>query len=314
MSRFSPTALFGYFDAYRGAPGSEADTDRRIDWLRTLPFIGFHLACLAVLVVGVSGFAVAAMLVSYGLRIFGITVGYHRYLSHRAFRTGRVMQFVLALCGAAATQRGPLWWAAHHRHHHKFSDTDDDPHSPVAHRFLFSHLGWIFTRGNFRTRSELIRDFARFPELVFIDRFDLVVPVIYGAALFAIGEIAGNLWPALGTDGWQVLVWGYFVSTVLLFHGTFAINSLTHQPWLGRRRYRTRDESRNVGLLSLFTFGESWHNNHHYFPASARLGFFWWEVDLGYYVLRVLEAVGLVWDVKRVPDRYKFPAPEPASA
>ncbi len=296
-----------FFDTHKSAPGPEVDADHTIVWSRTLPFMAMHLACLAVFFVGVSWFAIGVLVFTYALRIFGITVGYHRYLSHRAFRTSRPMQFFLAACGAAATQRGPLWWASHHRQHHKYSDTPEDPHSPRAHSFLYSHLGWVFTRGNYRARLELIKDFARFPELRFIDRFDLVVPVVFATLIWGVGAAAGALWPSLGTSGWQTLVWGYFVSTMVLYHATFAINSMTHQPWLGRRRYSTSDESRNVGLLSLLTFGESWHNNHHYFPASSRLGFFWWEVDLGYYTLKIMEKLGLVWDLKKVPDRFKFP-------
>ena len=304
------TNIAKWFDSYAHAPAATEDGDRRIEWSRVLPFVLLHAACGFVLVVGWSWFALALFGVSYAIRTFGITGGYHRYFAHRAFRAGRITQFVLAVLGAAATQRGPLWWAAHHRHHHKFSDAYQDPHSPVVHSFWWSHMGWFLARGNFRTRSELIRDFAAFPELVFIDRYDTLVPILYGALMFAIGHTVGTLWPQSGTSGAQTLVWGYVLATIALHHVTFCINSLTHAVSRGARRYATDDQSRNVWWLAPFTFGESWHNNHHHFAASAKLGFFWWELDIGYYVIRTLAALGLAWDLKRAPPRYLFPQTE----
>ncbi len=264
--------------------------------------------------VGASAFAVALAIASYLLRVVGITVGYHRYLAHRSFRCGRGVQLALAFLGNAAAQRGPLWWAAHHRHHHRHSDTESDHHSPLTRGFWWSHLGWIFARGSYRTRRELIRDFARYPELRALDRFDYLAPTLWALGCFAIGSWVGARWPASGTDGWQALVWGFAVSTVVLYHATFSINSLVHL--FGRRRYATRDASGNIGWLAPLTFGESWHNNHHHFPASARLGFFWWQVDFGWYTLRLLASVGLVRELKVVPDhvRRSVSAPRRAGA
>ena len=299
--------LASWFDSHAKAPAISEDNDRRIEWTRVLPYVFLHLACGFVFMVGFSWVAFALFIVSYAIRVFGITGGYHRYFAHRAYRAGRITQFVLAVLGASATQRGPLWWAAHHRHHHKFSDEPEDPHSPVAHPFWWSHMGWFMARGNFRTRSELIKDFAGFPELVFLDRFDSLVPALYGALMFAIGYVIDGIWPQSGTTGAQTLVWGYVLATIAMHHVTFAINSLTHASRIGKRRYLTQDKSRNVWWLALFTFGESWHNNHHHFAASARLGFFWWEVDIGFYVIRTLAACGLAWDLKRAPQRYLFP-------
>lgn len=296
-----------WFDSYANSPTAAADADHKIEWARVSPFILLHLACGFVFVVGFSWFALALCVVSYAIRTFGITGGYHRYFAHRAFRAGRATQFALATLGAAATQRGPLWWAAHHRHHHKFSDEQEDPHSPVAHPFWWSHMGWFLARGNFRTRLELIKDFAAFPELVFIDRFDSLIPILYATLMFSIGHVVGALWPATGTSGAQALVWGYVLATIALHHVTFCINSISHAQQVGSRRYATEDASRNVWWLAPFTFGESWHNNHHHFPASARLGFFWWELDIGYYVIRSLAALGLAWELKAVPARYLFP-------
>jgi stearoyl-CoA desaturase (delta-9 desaturase) len=273
--------------------------DDRIDWARIVPFIGLHLACLAVLWVGVSWIAVLVAVLSYALRMFAITAFYHRYFSHRTFRTSRPVQFFFALVGAASTQRGPLWWAAHHRHHHKSADREEDPHSP-RHGFLWSHMGWFLSRKHFATDHSQIPDLMKYPELRILDRYDLLVPVVYAIGMFFLGVVLNALFPALGTSGWQMLIWGYFISTVVLIHVTLTINSLAHV-W-GRRRYATSDDSRNNWFLALLTLGEGWHNNHHHYPGSARQGFYWWEIDISYYVLRMMSWVGLVRDLKSVPE------------
>ena len=280
-------------------PGDETGRSDRIDWLRAAPFIGMHLACVAVLWVGVSPIAVAIAVAMYAVRMFAITGFYHRYFSHRTFRTSRVLQFVFALIGAASVQRGPLWWAAHHRNHHRHADTAADPHSPGVHGFWWSHAGWFLTRGGFRTDWSRIPDLAVYPELRWLDRYDTVVPVLLAAALFGTGALLERVAPQLGTSGPQLLVWGFFISTVVLFHATVTINSLAHR--FGRRRFDTRDDSRNNLWLALLTFGEGWHNNHHFFPGAARQGFRWWEIDVTWYGLRVLALLGLVRDLKPVP-------------
>ncbi len=282
-----------WIDSGQAHQGSE-----RIAWLRILPFIGLHLACLGVLFVGVSPIALLVCLLSYLVRMFAITAFYHRYFSHRAFSTSRPVQFLFALIGAAATQRGPLWWAAHHRRHHKQADTEGDPHSP-RHGFWHSHMGWFLTGKHVATDHEQIPDLLKFPELRWLDRFDLLVPILYAVSMFGLGSLLAAVAPELGIDGWQMLVWGYFVSTVLLIHVTLTINSLAHR--FGSRRYATRDDSRNNWVLALLTLGEGWHNNHHHFPGSARQGFFWWELDISYLVLRLMERVGLVSDLRQVP-------------
>ncbi|HRQ64565.1 MAG TPA: acyl-CoA desaturase [Xanthomonadaceae bacterium] len=289
--------MLRWFDA--GA-GGEVGTTRSegIDWPRVLPFIGMHVACFGVIWVGFSWFALWTALALYALRMFAITGFYHRYFSHRSFRTSRVAQFVFAVLGAAAVQRGPLWWAAHHRHHHRHSDTDLDPHSP-RHGFLRSHMGWFLSRASFATDERAVRDLCRYPELRLLDRFDIVVPVLLATGLYLLGAHLAQTAPHMGTDGPQLLVWGFFVSTVALFHATVTINSLAHR--YGSRRFDTRDDSRNHWLLALITFGEGWHNNHHHFPGSARQGFRWWEIDLTWYLLRLLALFGIVWDLKPVP-------------
>lgn len=288
--------LVAWIDNSAGVPEGEPE---RIDWLRVLPFIGLHLACFAIPVVGVSATAVAVAVVLYALRMFAVTAFYHRYFAHRAFKASRAAQFAFALLGATAVQRGPLWWAAHHRHHHANSDRPGDAHSPRQHGFLWSHMGWFLARANFPTKHHLVPDLARYPELKALDRFDAVVPALLAVLLYGAGAWLEHALPQLGTNGLQLLVWGFVVSTVVLLHATFAINSLAHT--FGARRYATRDASRNHWLLALLTFGEGWHNNHHRYPSAARQGFFWWEVDLTYYGLCALAVLGLVSDLREVP-------------
>jgi stearoyl-CoA desaturase (Delta-9 desaturase) len=291
--------LVGCFDSEASAAAIAAAPPRQIDWPRLVPFFGLHLACFAVLWVGVSATAIAVAAGLYALRLFAVTGFYHRYFSHRAYRTSRAAQFVFAVLGAAATQRGPLWWASHHRHHHRHADTENDAHSARQHGFAWSHTGWFLACGNFSTRMALVPDLARFPELRLLDRFDALIPVVLGVALYIAGDMLARAVPGAGTSGPQLLVWGLCISTVALYHATFTINSLAHR--FGRRRYATRDDSRNNWWLALLTFGEGWHNNHHHFPGAARQGFYWWEIDLTYYGLRLLAALGLIWDLKQVP-------------
>jgi len=274
---------------------------RDIDWLRVVPFIALHASCALVIWVGWSPTAVLIAAGYYCLRMFAITAFYHRYFSHRAFQTSRAMQFLFALVGATAVQRGPIWWASHHRAHHRYSDADGDVHSPDRDGFWWSHMGWILAHENFRPRLELVRDLTRFPELRWLDRFDVVVPLLSIPAFWLLGEGLAAL--GLATTGWQLVVWGFCISTVVTYHVTFSINSVAHR--LGSRRFDTPDESRNNWLLSLLTFGEGWHNNHHHYQASARQGFRWWELDLSYYVLRAMACCGLVWKLKPVPARIK---------
>jgi len=302
--RFRPgAALLRWFDtAAPDAPAGDDPIDDpradRVDILRVLPFAAMHLACLAVPLVGVSWFALGVAAALYALRMFAITGFYHRYFSHRTFRTSRALQFGFALLGAASVQRGPLWWAAHHRHHHRHADTARDVHSPRR-GFWRSHMGWFLTPRNFRTDHAAIPDLARFPELRLLDRFDIAVPAALAAVLYALGAWLEATAPGLRTSGPQLLVWGFFVSTVVLFHVTVTINSLAHR-W-GRRRYATPDDSRNNWLLALLTFGEGWHNNHHHFPGSVRQGVAWYELDLTWYGLKALSWMGLVWDMKSMP-------------
>jgi stearoyl-CoA desaturase (delta-9 desaturase) len=256
---------------------------------------------LGVIWVGWSWVAVGAALAMFWIRMFAVTGVYHRYFSHRTYKTSRWFQFVLAVLGNAAAQKGPLWWAAHHRHHHKYSDTDQDVHSPTKQGLFYSHVGWIFDRKNAPTKTALVPDLAKFPELRFLDRFDVLVPILLGCALFGLGVLLENVRPELGTNGMQMLTWGFFVSTVVLAHSTFTINSLSHV--FGKQRFQTEDTSRNNLYLAFLTLGEGWHNNHHHYATTVRQGFYWWEIDITYYGLWILSKLGLIWNLKPVPEK-----------
>ena len=247
-----------------------------------------HIMCLGVIWVGWSWELLVVTFLLYALRMFAITGFYHRYFSHRTFKAGRFVQFAFAVIGASSVQRGPLWWAAHHRKHHRHSDTENDVHSPHHHGFWWSHIGWITSPANFPTDHSQVPDFSKYPELRFIDRFDTLIPLLLALVLFWLG-------------GLPYLIWGFFVSSVILFHITCSINSLAHI-W-GKQRYNTFDQSRNNFVLALLTFGEGWHNNHHKFPGASRQGFFWWEIDLTYYGLKLLSLLGLITDLRPVPKR-----------
>lgn len=279
--------LVQWFDT-AAAPSTNQAARHHVDWVRVLPFAAMHLACLGIIWVGASWTAVAVAAGLYVIRMFAITGFYHRYFSHRTFETSRPMQFAFAVLGATSVQRGPLWWAAHHRKHHRHADTEADVHSPRQHGFWWSHMGWITSPENFPTDFKQVPDLARYPELRFLDRFDIVVPLLLALTLFLLG-------------GAQWLVWGFFVSTVVLFHCTCFINSLAHQ--LGRRRFPTDDDSKNSLLLSLITFGEGWHNNHHWYPGAVRQGFYWWEVDITFYGLWLLSRLGIIKNLHAVPAR-----------
>lgn len=254
----------------------------RINWKTSVPFFALHLLCLAALLTGISTEAVVMCVVLYVARMWFITAGYHRYFSHRAYRTNRAVQFLLAFGGGTAAQKGVLWWASHHRDHHRYSDTDRDLHSPLK-GFWWSHVGWILCDKNNGWDADTIKDFAKYPELRFLTKHDWIPPWSLAVGCFVLG-------------GWSGLVVGFLWSTVLLWHGTFTVNSLAHV--MGRRRYATGDTSRNSALIAAWTGGEGWHNNHHHFPSSARNGFYWWEYDPTFYGLKVLSWFRLVGDLR----------------
>ena len=238
---------------------------------------------------------VLVLALSYGIRMFGVTAGYHRYFSHRTYKLGRVPQFLLAFLAQTSAQKGVLWWASHHRDHHRFSDSEQDPHSPRQHGFWHSHVGWILSAAHTDYDRNGIKDFERFPELRFLSAHHWICPWLLGIFAFELGR-----W--MGVGGMSGLMWAFLLPTVLLWHGTFTINSLCHV-W-GSRRFETTDTSRNNWVLALLTLGEGWHNNHHAYQSSCRQGLRWWEVDPTFYALRVLGWLGMARDIRGFPEGF----------
>ena len=282
-------------------PGIDAPSARPTPRVRAGAAAGFLLvhaaAAVGVFVVGFSWRGVALCLLSYYVRMFAITAGFHRYFSHRTYRLARVPQFLLAFLGQTAAQKGVLWWASNHRHHHKYSDRPEDIHSPIQRGFWWSHIGWILSPDHATTNLSRVPDLAKYPELVWLDRHEFLPTVLYAASLYL-------------AFGWTGLIFGYFLSTVLLWHGTFSINSVMHL--VGRRVFATNDDSRNSFFFAVATMGEGWHNNHHWAPGSAAQGFRWWEIDLSFYLLWLGERLGIVWGLHRPPRRWRDAALEAA--
>ncbi len=269
--------------------------------MNKIVFALVHLGCLGVFLTGWSPVAVAACIIFYLIRMFAITGGYHRYFSHRSYDTSRAFQFILAVLGASSAQKGPLWWAASHRHHHKHSDTEEDLHSPGLRGMWWAHMGWVLSKEHDNADLETVRDLSRYPELRWLEDYHYIPPVTF---LFATGFLGWGLsisYPELGTSWIQMMVWGALLSTVFLYHGTFAINSFAHI--IGRKRFETGDDSKNSFLLAIITLGEGWHNNHHRYPGSERQGFYWWEIDITHYVLKFLSFLGIVWNLREPPER-----------
>ena len=286
---------------YIGDAPDKDDDIRLVNIFKQMVFWSVHLACILVLWAGVSWVAVAVCVAFYVIRMFAITGGFHRYFSHRTFKTSRLFQFLLGFLGTTSAQKGPIWWASHHRHHHRFSDQPEDVHSPIISGFYYSHVGWVLSSQFIETRVDQVKDLLKFPELRLLDQFHVVPPIILAVCMFYFGVFLEAYYPALNTNGLQMLVWGFFISTVLLYHGTFTINSCAHL--VGSRRFDTTDDSRNNFFLALITLGEGWHNNHHRYPGSEQQGFYWWEIDITHYILTLLSWLGLVWDIRKPPKR-----------
>jgi stearoyl-CoA desaturase (delta-9 desaturase) len=221
------------------------------------------------------------------VRGFCMSAGYHRYLGHRSFKTSRLLQFLFAVGGCTTLRGGPLWWASLHRHHHRYADTADDVHSP-AKGLWWSYGGWLLGGRYVVTRYDLVKDLSLYPELCWLNRWWLVPAALLGLAVFLVG-------------GWNAFALGFCLSSALLFHAQAILDSLTHV-W-GSRRYATADTSRNSWLLSFLFLGEGWHNNHHHYQSSSNQGFFWYEIDPTFDVLRVLAWLGLVWELRKPPEQ-----------
>lgn len=273
------------------APLADKALDR-IDWKTRLPILGLHVAAaVGFMFTEFSWKGVLLCAVMYYFRMWALSSFFHRYFSHRSFKTSRWFQFIMAFLGTLTAQNGVLWWAANHRHHHRYADKPEDLHSPKQRGFWHAHMGWVLTYRVNRTNFELVRDFLKFPEIRWLDRYWLFVVAAFAATILAIG-------------GWFAFYWCFLLSTVLLLHGTFTVNSLAHM-W-GSRRYETGDTSRNNFFIALLTMGEGWHNNHHRYMGSARQGFFWWEFDPSYYVLKILEKFRLIWDLRGPPEEARI--------
>lgn len=270
-----------------------------INWLDVAGFAGLHIACIGVFWTGITPAAAVLFVVLYAIRVFGLTAGFHRYLAHRSFKTGRVFQFLLIFMGQMSLQRGGIWWAAKHREHHRDSDLPTDAHSPRHYGFWGSHVGWIFTPQRAAADYDMLRDFTKYPELMWLDRHHYFPGAFAAIVCWLIA-------------GWPGLFFGFFCSTVAVYHVTFMVNSLAHV--IGRQRYLTGDDSRNNWWIALLTFGEGWHNNHHHYPGSARQGFFWYEVDISYMVLKFLSWFGIVWDLRTPPETVLTNEKKPSSA
>ncbi len=278
---------------------SNPSSPKTISLRGSLSFLSVHVICLLAFWTGVSWTAVAAMFLFYVIRAFGLTGGYHRYFSHHSYKTSRVFQFILAWIGASAAQLGPLWWAGHHRDHHRYADTQFDIHSPVRDGFWWSHVGWVLCQDFVPTKEENMAEFIKFPEIKFLNKYHFLPPLTLVLFLFGLGWYFQLYVPTLHTTPTQMVIWGFFISTVILYHTTFMTNSVAHL--LGSRRFKTKDESRNNLILAILTLGEGWHNNHHRYAASERQGFFWWEIDMTHYILSVFSWFGIVWDLKAPP-------------
>lgn len=270
-----------------------------LDKVKSILFIGIHVGCILIFFVPFSWKLVLVCLALYVIRMFGITGGYHRYFSHRTYRTSRWFQALMAFLGLTAAQKGPLWWASHHRRHHLHSDTEHDIHSVKQHGFWHAHVGWILDSGLEKVDYSNVKDLQKYPELVFFDKYYYIGPLTLAFLLVVVGYISVSLNPETVFTPLSLLAWGFFLSTTLLYHGTFFINSLCHM--IGNQRFKTGDESRNSFLMAIVCLGEGWHNNHHYYPASERQGFYWWEIDPTHWGLKLLQKLGLVWDLKEPP-------------
>ena len=261
------------------------DMADRFNWVEFIPFALLHVALIGIWWTGFTATSIAICVGLYVARVFAITGGYHRYFSHRGYKTSRGFQFVLAFVGAAAFQKGPLWWAAKHREHHRDSDMPADSHSPRQYGVFDAHVGWVYREARSNPDMDLIKDFSKYPEIRWIERHQYVPGLIVAALCFLVG-------------GWAGLFSGFLLSTVLVYHATFTVNSLNHM--IGRQRYLTGDDSRNNWVLAILTMGEGWHNNHHYYPAMAQR-LLLVEIDTTYYLLLGLEKLGLVWDLRQPP-------------
>lgn len=255
------------------------------DWVTLLFMAAVHgIALLAFLPGNFSWTAVGvALLLHWVTGCLGITLGWHRLISHRSFQVPKWLEYFFLFCGALACQHGPIMWVGLHRHHHAHSDQSNDHHDSNK-GFWWSHMGWMLREVPAKQEiSRFTRDIATDPVYLFFEKYFLALQILLGVLLYALG-------------GWSFVLWGIFVRMVAVYHCTWLVNSATHK--FGYRNYQTDDKSVNCWWVALLTYGEGWHNNHHAFQYSARHGLKWWEIDLTWMTIRLLQRLGLAQKVK----------------
>ena len=272
----------------------------KLSLIVSLPFLSVHIGAIYALTISPSSFALFMVFLMYFIRMFGITAGFHRLFSHRSFKTNRAFQFFLAYAATCSAQMGPIWWASHHRHHHKYTEQIEDPHTPTLKGFFWAHVGWIMSPVNSPTKEEYVGDLMKYPELKWLDKYHYFAPFSLVILLYGLGEFMAVNYAQYNTNGMELVLWGFFVSTVLLYHATFMVNSVCHV--FGHRTYDTKDGSVNNFLVAILTLGEGWHNNHHAFPNSEKQGHKWYQIDISHYILWCLSKIGVVWKIRDVPE------------
>ena len=272
----------------------------KLSLIVSLPFLSVHIGAIYALTISPSPFALFMVFLMYFIRMFGITAGFHRLFSHRSFKTNRAFQFFLAYAATCSAQMGPIWWASHHRHHHKYTEQIEDPHTPTLKGFFWAHVGWIMSPVNSPTKEEYVGDLMKYPELKWLDKYHYFAPFSLVILLYGLGEFMAVNYAQYNTNGMELVLWGFFVSTVLLYHATFMVNSVCHV--FGHRTYDTKDGSVNNFLVAILTLGEGWHNNHHAFPNSEKQGHKWYQIDISHYILWCLSKIGVVWKIRDVPE------------
>ena len=261
---------------------------RRPDWVTIIYMASIHLAALSALVPGTFSWPAVgvAIFLHWVTGCLGVTLGYHRLVSHRSFKTPKWLEYFFILCGTLSAEGGPIQWIGLHRIHHKYSDTGNDPHDSNR-GFLFSHMGWMLFEIPMEAQTpRYTQDISDDPFYLFCQKNFILLQVVLGLLLFAIG-------------GWPFVVWGVFVRLVLVFHCTWFVNSATHK--FGYVSHASGDKSRNCWWVALLTYGEGWHNNHHAYQYSARHGLQWWEIDITWGIIVLLQRLGLATNVKVAP-------------
>ncbi len=260
------------------------------DWSIIIYMAAIHFVALFALIPSnFNWHAIAVAFVLYWITGgLGITLGFHRLVSHRSFQTPKWLEYCLVFCGTLACQGGPIEWIGLHRIHHKFSDTEPDPHDSNK-GFWWSHMGWMLSQNpSSKEVPRFTQDIINDPVYQFFQKYFIPIQVVLGLILYSFG-------------GWPFVIWAIFVRLVVVFHCTWFVNSATHK--FGYQSYESEDNSKNCWWVALLTFGEGWHNNHHAYQYSARHGLRWWEIDLTWMTISLLQSLGLATSVKLAPTK-----------